>query len=246
MVTLKRVVMLAIASVLIAAVVQVDRVYADDPGQGRGGDRNRRRGGDSRQKPWGSGPIPRTGVCFYDNKDFRGKYFCVEPGDDWAQLPPGMGDKISSVRVIDNVEVIVFRDARFNGPSGRFLSDVRDLRKEGWNDRISSLRVTNASVAWDRNRLPAWGREQTPSEGACFYQDIDFRGDYFCVPRGASYATVPRGFDDKISSIRIISAGGVLISVDREFDGSRRRVTSDVADLRRAGWNDKISSIRVF
>lgn len=246
MVTLKRVVILAIASVLIAAVVGVVRVYGDDLSQRRGGDLNQRRGDNSGQKRWGSGPMPRAGVCFFDDKDFRGRYFCVEPGEDLAQLPSGMSDKISSVRIINNVEVIVFKDRRFTGPSGRFLTDVRDLRREGWNDRISSLRVTNASVAWDRNRLPAWGHEAMPREGACFYQDADFRGGYFCVPRGASYAAVPPGFDDKISSIRILSAGGALISVDREFGGRGRRVTSDVPDLRRAGWNDRISSIRVF
>lgn len=246
MVTLKRIVILAVAGVLIAAVLQVDRAYGDDLSQWRGGDPNRRRGDDSRQRRWGSEPMPRAGVCFFDDKDFRGKYFCVEPDDDLAQLPSGMSDKISSVRVIDNVEVVVFKDRRFKGPSGRFLTDVRDLRKEGWNDRISSIRVTRTSVAWDRDRLPVWGREEMPREGACFYRDANFRGEYFCVPRGASYATVPPGFDDNISSIRIINARGAMIAVDREFGGRGRRVTSDVRDLRRAGWNDKISSIRVF
>jgi hypothetical protein len=85
-----------------------------------------------------------------------------------------------------------------------------------------------------------------PSDGACFYRDVDFRGDYFCLPRGASYAMVPAGFNDQISSIRVISAGGVLISVDRDFGGGTARVTSDVPDLRRGVWNDKVSWIRVY
>ena len=137
MVTLKRVVILAIASVLIAAVVRVDRVYGDDLTQRRGGDPYQRRGDDSRQRQWGSEPMPRAGVCFFDDKDFRGKYFCVEPGDELAQLPPGMSDKISSVRVIENVEVVVFKDARFRGPSGRFTSL-----------RIRSTASTSARPLW--------------------------------------------------------------------------------------------------
>ena len=32
-------------------------------------------------------------------------------------------------------------DTRFRGDSGRFRGDIRDLRGEGWNDRISSMRV---------------------------------------------------------------------------------------------------------
>ena len=227
---MKRVCLLAMMSVLITAVVRVDRVYGADPGQVR----------------WGSGPMPRAGVCFFDDMNFAGQNFCVGAGQDVAELPRGMNDKISSVRIIGNVEVVVFKDARFNGRSGRFLTDVRDLRREGWNDQISSLRVTNASVSWDKGRIPVWGRQAMPNEGACFYRDVDFRGDYFCVPRGASYAMVPNGFNDQISSIRIISAGGVMIFVDRDFRGGVTRVTSDVPDLRRGVWNDRISSIRVY
>jgi hypothetical protein len=85
-----------------------------------------------------------------------------------------------------------------------------------------------------------------PTEGACFYRDVDFRGDYFCVPRGASYAMMPAGFNDQISSIRVIRAGGVLIFVDRDFGGGVARVTSDAPDLRRGVWSDRISSIRVY
>jgi hypothetical protein len=220
---------LAIASLLIMCAMSVDRLSADPA-----------------QKRWGSEPVPRVGVCFFEDTTFRGRYFCVGPGEDLAQLPPDMNDKISSLRIVGNAEVMVFQDVRFKGPSARFLTDVGDLRREGWNDRISSFRVTKASVAWDRDRVPSWGRETMPREGACFYRDIEFRGDYFCVPRGASYATVPPGFNDQISSIRILRARGVLIFENRDFGGRNVRLSSDVGDLRRGTWNDKVSSIRVF
>ena len=177
---MKRVVLLAFASVLILAAVGVNRVYGGDPGQRR----------------WGSEPIPRAGVCFYEDINFRGRYFCVGPREDMATMPPDMNDKISSLRIVGPVEVMVFKDGRFNGPSGRFSTDVADLRREGWNDSISSLRVSNVEVAWEGRRGPVWGRHELPREGACFYRDVDFRGDYFCVPRGASYAMVPPGFND--------------------------------------------------
>ncbi len=227
---MKRAVVLAIASVLVAGVLQSERVYGAQPGQRR----------------WGSEQMPRVGVCFYEDTNFRGRYFCVGPREDMAEMPPGMNDKISSFRVLGDVEVMVFQDARFRGPSGRFFHDVSDLRREGWSDNISSLRVTDRSVRWERDRAPVWGREAMPREGACFYRDADFRGDYFCVPRGASYPVVPRGFNDSISSIRLISAGGVLLFEDKDFGGRVGRVTSDVKDLRRGVWNDKVTSIRVF
>lgn len=52
-----------------------------------------------------------------------------------------------------------------------------------------------------------------------------FKGDYFCVPRGGSYAEVPSEFNDKISSVRLIRASGVLVFADREFEGRVARTS---------------------
>jgi Peptidase inhibitor family I36 len=86
---------------------------------------------------FGRGPFPSSGACFFENVGYRGDYFCVGVG----RVPDGMNDRISSIRVFGRADVTVFRDARFVGGSARFDRSVRDLRGEGWNDRISSLRV---------------------------------------------------------------------------------------------------------
>jgi hypothetical protein len=190
--------------------------------------------------------MPNAGVCFFRDKGFRGEYFCVRAGDSMAKLPGDMNNEISSFRVIGSVDVMLFKDDKFKGPSGRYFTDVRDLKREGWNDDISSLRVENTASAWDDGRFPIWGKEASPREGACFYKDADFRGDYFCVPRGASHAKVPPGFNDQISSIRLKGASGVMITADEDFDGAVVRITDDVKDLHHGVWNDRISSIRVF
>jgi peptidase inhibitor family I36 len=228
--TIKRFCILAFASVLSIAVAPVNRASAAGPGQHR----------------WGSETMPNAGVCFFRDPDFRGEYFCVPAGESVPRLPGDMNDKISSFRVIGAVDVMVFQNEKFKGRSGRFFTDVRDLRRDGWNDRISSIRVATVTSRWDSVRFPRWGREDRPREGACFYKDVDFRGDYFCVARGASYQTVPPGFNDEISSIRIMGAGGVIITSDVDFRGKTTRLTSDVRDLRRGLWNDRISSLRVY
>lgn len=197
----------------------------------------------SAQVRWGSPAVPRAGACFYENADMRGRSFCARPGEDLSTLPGDMRDTISSIRVFGGAEVVVFSDARFRGRSARFGTDVTDLRRQGWNDQISSIRVT-ARSGWNGSRPPAWGDEPVPREGACFYKDAGFRGPHFCLPRGASYAMVPAGFNDQISSIRVRRAV-VMIFVDAGFGGRSTRVDSDVDDLRRS-WNDAISSIRVF
>jgi Beta/Gamma crystallin len=37
--------------------------------------------------------------------------------------------------------VTVFHDVNYQGNSRRFDRDVRDLRRSGWNDRISSYSI---------------------------------------------------------------------------------------------------------
>ena len=90
---------------------------------------------------WGRERFPQSGACFFQDKDYRGDYFCVAAGANVAAVPDDLNDGISSIRVFGRAEVHVFRDVRFGGGSSRFGGSVRDLRQEGWNDRISSLRV---------------------------------------------------------------------------------------------------------
>ena len=224
----------------------------------------------SAQPRWGRERVPNQGACFYEDVNYRGSYFCVRQGDRLSSLPSGMGDKISSVRVLGSAEVTVFRDANMRGRSARFINDVRNLKGEGWNDQISSVDVTSGRDysgfggygndnnrgrargrnrdprgGWTTDRTPVWGRnERTPSEGACFYEDVNFRGQYFCVPRGATYTALPRGFNDRISSIRVFGAE-VRIFQDRDFRGRSTEIRADAANLR-GNWRDNVSSIRVF
>jgi hypothetical protein len=90
---------------------------------------------------WGHDRPPDSGACFYEDESYRGEYFCARPGQNINAVPSDMNDKISSIRVFGGVEVTVFRDVRFSGGSARFNGNVRNLRDEGWNDRISSISV---------------------------------------------------------------------------------------------------------
>ena len=69
-----------------------------------------------------------------------------------GRVPNEMNDQISSIRLFGRAEVIVFGDDRFRGGWARFDHNIRDLRDERWNDRISSLRV----------ELPAGGDSAVP------------------------------------------------------------------------------------
>jgi hypothetical protein len=196
---------------------------------------------------WGRAAVPREGACFYEDIHFNGRYFCVSAGDSQPEVPTGTNDRISSIRIFGGSEVIVFRDSRFRGSSQRFGASVEDLRRSGWNDRITSFQV-------DRRRGGGpgydtgggnWGRPSVPQSGVCFYEDPNFNGDYFCAAAGSATNEVPRGTNDKISSVRLFGNATVEVFQDARFEGRSARFDRDQPDLHRSGWNDLISSFRV-
>ena len=90
-----------------------------------------------------------------------------------------------------------------------------------------------------------WGRERFPDSGACFFRDADFRGEYFCIRAGDDVGRMPSEMDDAISSIRVFGRAEVTVYRDVRFNGGSSRFESSIRNLRDAGWNDRISSLRV-
>lgn len=90
---------------------------------------------------WGRGATPQSGVCFYEDINFGGRYFCSSVGSTASAVPSGMNDRISSVRVFGNAAVTLFRDPNFRGDSRVITSDIADFRAMGFNDRLSSYEV---------------------------------------------------------------------------------------------------------
>ena len=105
----------------------------------------------SAQLRWGRPAVPRDGACFYRDAGFRGDYFCIRAGEDIPYIPGGLNDEISSIRTFGRAEVTVYKDRRFSGRSERFGRDVFNLRNEGWNDRLSSLRVDRGRGGYGRD-----------------------------------------------------------------------------------------------
>jgi hypothetical protein len=90
-----------------------------------------------------------------------------------------------------------------------------------------------------------WGREATPRAGVCFYEDIDFQGRYFCSPAGSVTESVPSGMNDRVSSVRIFGNAVATVYRDPGLRGSAKVIDYNVPDLRREGFNDRVSSYAV-
>jgi len=90
---------------------------------------------------WGRPSEPRNGACFYRDPDFRGDYFCAAVGEEISSVPYSMSGRIASIRLFGDAEVHLFENSRFGGRSTTFDFDVEELEYEGWDHRVSSLRV---------------------------------------------------------------------------------------------------------
>ena len=90
-----------------------------------------------------------------------------------------------------------------------------------------------------------WGRPSHPSRGACFFEDANYEGRYFCASVGRDAATIPIDANDRISSIRIYGSVEVVVYKDGNFRGSSRRFTSSVSNLGWVGWANRISSYQI-
>jgi hypothetical protein len=66
-------------------------------------------------------------------------------------MPSGANDRVSSIRIFGRADVRVFRDTRFRGESLRLRSSVRDLKDEGFDDAISSVRLEGRSSGGGSN-----------------------------------------------------------------------------------------------
>jgi hypothetical protein len=111
----------------------------------------------SAQPRWGRPSTPRAGACFFRDANFQSDYFCAQAGDEIASLPGRMNDEISSIRTFGDVEVLIYQSDDFRGRSTRFTSDVSNLQQQGWNDRLSSIRIGGGRFGGGRfGSSPGW------------------------------------------------------------------------------------------
>jgi hypothetical protein len=196
----------------------------------------------SAQIRWGRPGPPTAGACFYEHINFEGDYFCTATGSATPQVPDGSNDRISSIRVFGKATVTAFRDANFKGRSHTFEKDVRDLRKEGWNDRISSFRIESPRSPGPFGGFGG-GTARGPAQGLQAFDNIKFGG------KSATFLNdVPdlrqAGMGGSISSLKVPAGQSWQVCSDVEYKGRCRVVTSDVSDLRSGEWNDVIYSLR--
>jgi hypothetical protein len=197
-------------------------------------------------------------VCFYRDIEYQGPSWCYRPGDELGDLR-NRGNEISSIRVFGRARVIVWDDEEFMGASDEFDMDVPDLRlramegRRNWNDRIDSFQVVlpgrrgrgffgnigRDNRGEDRDNGPARDR-------ICFYEDVNYGGRSQCWSADEEERNLSgRGWNDRISSVRVFGRARVEVYRDADYRGQRLRLERDTPDLGAINWSDQISSFQV-
>jgi len=156
-------------------------------------------------------------------------------------------------------------DPRSNVDLVRQLGSAECVRGKTWGNDGQGIWVEGGCRAQFRvtpisRNDPVWwnsgsGHRPTnqPQNGACFFKDPNFGGDYFCQPKGSSVNVLPPGLNDKISSIQVYGVALVTFYNDANFKGASVTTRRSIPDLRafqlqgydNKTWNNRISSISI-
>lgn len=178
------------------------------------------------------------GLRVYGDIDFKG------PSAAFVRDTPdvstsGLSQTISSVVVADGEVWEVCPEPRFAGRCRRVDSEISDLRRGGWNDRIASVRRLRGGAVRtfaDSNRPPG-------PAGLHIYGDINFRGKSASLTADAP-DLAEHGMSTLASSLRIDPDEVWQVCTEAGYRGRCLVVNQDQSDLRRGDWNDVIVSAR--
>lgn len=182
---------------------------------------------DASAQLWGRPRPPQNGVCFYEDNNFGGRYFCAAVGRSESRVSSSSNDEISSIRVFGNAEVIVFKDNSYRGASRVYTSNVRDLRLGGLNDGITSYRVGYRGQYGSGN-IGGWGGAYGSGSFGSTRRGDDWRGGG--AYGGGSHSARPRiSYAEAMNMVR--SGYSTVLKRDPDPSGlaswSRRVIDND-------------------
>jgi hypothetical protein len=174
------------------------------------------------------------GLTLFEDPDFRGESRTLR--DDVTNFQfIGLNDRVSSLRVGRGELWEVCEHANFGGRCQVVSGVEPDLRRNRWNDIISSARRVRDS---GRGRGRGWG----PDSSLELYSNVRFSGERRSFHDEVSNLQFA-DFNDRARSLRVVGPGSWQICVDANFQNCVT-VNRDVPDLDRMGMTRRISSLR--
>ena len=116
-------------------------------------------------------PVPTGIACFYEHTNYTGASFCADA--DSAYVGATWNDKVSSVKVRSGYQVQLFDNANHGGRSLTVTGDNPSLVTPGFNDIVSSFKITTSGTTLPTSDTPDFGANVSvfdPSTGVAAIQ----------------------------------------------------------------------------
>lgn len=202
----------------------------------------------------GRPPYAQPQATLFSGLNFTGQTF--ETTREYSNLPSYFNDRALSLRVARGMAWEVCSDSNFRGNCQVIDRDVPDLRRFGLGFAISSLRPMDGQGGGYPTYPPyppapppppPWGGGGGGGGGfrpstLLMYPSVDFQGPAF--ETRSEYSNLPRQFNDKAHSLRIVGGGAWEVCVDANFRGRCQVFDRDAPDLHRFGLAEAITSVR--
>lgn len=193
-------------------------------GWGRGNNGNNRNNGNS------------AGVTVYANPNYRGQSATFR-NDTPNLVSFNLNDKVSSIRIPNGETWEVCQDINYESQCQVLSASVTDLGRNGWGDRISSLRRVNDRGFGNRQTGTSGAFGNMAQRGLLFFDRAGFRGNSTPISMGSSRMGVPAWH----GSVQIRGGGAWELC---DTSDNCETIDQDVSDLSYLGLNDRIVSAR--
>ncbi len=176
---------------------------------------------------------------FYYHSNFRGRVLHVGMWRQFAHMPKGWNDKISSYQIDDGVECVITKDSKFGGDYRYLGSGTGSTHMpRGWNDKVSSIMCAPEGYF-------------TTSYESAAYEHAHYAGRRFRLTSYTYIKNLKRyGFNDVISSARLSYNADFACEFYKHANFKHHLFTLRPGQrynrLSRYGFDNQISSIRCY
>ncbi|GGI45276.1 hypothetical protein GCM10008018_11270 [Paenibacillus marchantiophytorum] len=169
------------------------------------------------------------GVYVYEHPDYNGRMNRIlGEADNLTDYTIG-NDTLSSVKIVGPYKVELYENSNFQGTKSILTASSSNIISLPVGDnRVTSLRV---------QRL-----DDEP--GVYVYQDSNYEGKSVHFTQNESNMGLTSVGHDAVSSIKIVGPYRAEVFEHADYQGNMTAYTSDASSI--GGWNDKISSIKVY
>jgi len=144
---------------------------------------------------------------------------------------------VSEVFVNSDGEVVLAIDVTSEFGDGRVT--VRAANVQQNEDGQTVVQQSSDDI---RSRIDA-ENEARAGSGICLFDGPQFTGESFCVGAAANMPQMPEGFDNRISSVELMTENSIVLCTDANYAGTCETFEESIGQLD-PNLNDAISSFR--